>query len=128
MYTATGECSTQEPEENGHFSVQDNIYTCRGDYPFLDLTGEKPKCVEACTDTSYVYNEGDAKICLTATQCATHNGYTFENGSMVCITATECTRTPDHLTYNSDDGNTGLCIAKSRCPELGYELRIQCLT
>ena len=47
---------------------------------------------------------------------------------MVCITATECVRTPDHLTYDNDDGSERLCITKDRCPELGYELRIQCLT
>ena len=30
--------------------------------------------------------------------------------------------------YESDDNSTRLCVMKAKCQELGYELRIQCLT
>ena len=67
-------------------------------------------------------------MCLTSAQCAKYKGYIFENGSMVCVTAAQCTKISNYLTYDSDDDSERLCIVKSRCPELGYELRIQCLT
>ena len=44
-YAAIRECSTQEPDENSRLNAQDNVYTCSGEYSFLDLTGEKAKCV-----------------------------------------------------------------------------------
>ena len=69
MYSTAGECSAQEPEENDHFSVQDGVYTCGGEYPFLDLTGEKAKCIkqQECISPNYVYVNGDTKLCLTST-------------------------------------------------------------
>ena len=93
MYAAAGECSTQEPDESGHLNVQDGVYTCDDEYPFLDLTGDKAKCVteQDCVEPNYVYSDGDTKLCLTSTQCTARSGYILEENGRKCVTAAQCT-------------------------------------
>ena len=130
IYAAAGKCSILEPDPNGHLNMQDDVYTCGDEYPFLDLTGNTAKCVaeEECVDPNYVYNEGGVKMCLLAAQCAWYKGYCLDTDSNKCITSAECVQTPDHITYDSDDGSERLCVTRDKCPDKGYELRIQCLT
>ena len=52
-YQNTGECSTDEPDADGHFDEkalkENNVYACPDATYVLDLTGEKRRCIEWST-------------------------------------------------------------------------------
>ena len=92
MYAAAGECSTLEPDPNGHLNMQNGVYTCADEYSFLDLTGDTAKCVteQDCVELNYVYSDGDTKLCLTSTQCTARSGYILEENGRKCVTTAQC--------------------------------------
>ena len=109
-YVTTGQCSTQEPEENGNFDADKkakNIYQCDADHPYFDASGSKAKCVSEAECVGYLFGEGDEKQCLSRAQCAKKTGY---------------------LVYENDDNSTRECVTEAECHDAGYALRIQCLT
>ena len=90
MYSAISECSEQQPEENGNFDEEEkkkNVYKCDSVHPYLDVSGEKAKC----------------------------------------ISTAECFGS-DGLEYVADHGKEPLCVSETKCAEIGYKLRVQCLT
>ena len=89
-YFATLECSEQQPEGDGHFDAgekEKNVYKCDSAHPYLDVSGEKARCISTA-------------------KC-------FDN---------------DGLEYVADYGKEPQCVSRARCNEIGYALRIQCLT